>query len=170
MAWILNHHFFGGRHFVWAATPFHPYRLLNPRSSNPYLMYADFYMPWKDNDEYDRFIGSMRLSLIKGIIAMTPELGDDLAGELEDVCTRGPVELFFPIVYRLDLRHFDPARLDIKNGSARLGSEEVLVRDLAEWEFDIRFSEEHDSGLLRHALSPSREAMDVLNRLKSACA
>ncbi len=170
IAWVLNHHFYGGRHFVWAATPFHPYREPNPKSSNPYLVYGDLYLPWRDDDQYDRFITKLRMDLVKGIIAIGSAIDDSLADELEEICNRGSVELFLPIVYRIDASTLHPDRIDISSGSAAVGSHEILVRDLAETEFDILFAEDHTSDLLTKAMAPAAEREDLLDLLRSTCA
>ena len=169
IAWILNHHFYGRRHFVWAATPFHPYRQLNPKSSNPYLMYADLYQPWRDDDRFDRFVTSMRLSLIKGVIAMSDSLGDSRANELIELCNDCPVEVFLPIVYRLDVSAIDSQRRDVDSGSATGGSREILIRDLDEDEFDILFANDHESTLLAEVMDPTADAESVLRLLQEAC-
>src|SRR5215471_1294003 len=82
LAWTLNHHFYSGRHFTWAATPFLPYRPPNPKSSNPYQMYSDLYQPWKDRDVHDRFVGSLRISLRKGVLAAESSIGSYIARRL----------------------------------------------------------------------------------------
>lgn len=43
LAWSINHYFFHGVHYVWAAGDFYPYRQSNPKSSNPLLIYTDMY-------------------------------------------------------------------------------------------------------------------------------
>lgn len=170
IAWVLNHHFYGGRHFVWAAAPFYPYREANPKSSSPYLMYADFYHPWRDDDPYDRFIASMRLSLVKGVIAMTDSIGRALASDLIEICGRCPLELFYPVVYRIDISGFADNRLDILSGSAAAGSQEILVRNLREHEFDVLFGGDHENELLTRVLSPALERYAVLDLLRAVSA
>jgi hypothetical protein len=167
IAWVLNHHFYGGQHFIWAATPFYPYREPNPSSSNPYQVFASFYHPWRDDDPYDRVISSMRLSLLVGVTAMTGHLGHSLAQDLTGVCETGPVELFYPIVYRVDISSLADNRLDDQSGSAVSGSHEVLIRDLAEHEFDVLFADDHNSDLLSSLTQPTQDPKDVLATLKS---
>lgn len=40
LAWSLNRHFYSGLHYMYVA-PFYPYRLPNPKSSNPLEIYRD---------------------------------------------------------------------------------------------------------------------------------
>src|SRR5438128_2282301 len=49
--WIFAHYFFGSRHHAWVAAEFYPYRRNNPRSSNPLLLYEEFYEAWRDRDD-----------------------------------------------------------------------------------------------------------------------
>ena len=56
LAWILGHYFYGGTHFAWLAAEYYPYRLPNPKSSNPHLIYQDLYQPWRDCDDFDKTI------------------------------------------------------------------------------------------------------------------
>jgi hypothetical protein len=169
LAWALNHHFYGALHFTWAATPFFPYRLPNPKSSNPYEMYSDLYQPWKDGDPYDRFVDNLRVSLRKGVLAAEPSIGSNLARRLKRICTRADIECFYPIVYRIDLARIPTVRRDFTSGSAAVGSQEVLVRDLAESEFDILFAGDHSSATLDELASLSTNVKRALQILEMRC-
>jgi hypothetical protein len=46
LAWCLNRHFYEDVHYAYVA-PFYPYRLTNPKSSNPLELYRDLYQPWR---------------------------------------------------------------------------------------------------------------------------
>jgi hypothetical protein len=169
LAWTLNHHFYDGLHFTWAATPFFPYRLPNPKSSNPYEMYSDLYQPWKDRDLHDRFVDSLRVSLRKGVLAAEPSIGSHLARRLKHICARIDLELFYPIVYRIDLTRIPNARCDFQSGSAAVGSQEVLIGDLSESEFDILFGGEHSSTILAELAHPSTTVKRALKILEGRC-
>jgi hypothetical protein len=141
LAWILGHYFYGRKHFVWLAAEYFPYRLANPKSSNPHLLYQDLYQPWKDNDNFDRNVVQLRLNLRKGILAQhkagtiaTPE-----AIRLKNVCDKVNIVFFYPVVYRVDMSLIVPSRRKVAGSGVTAGSSEYLVTDLAENEFDILF-------------------------------
>jgi hypothetical protein len=169
LAWLLNHHFFGGLHFTWAAHPFYPYKQPNPKSSNPYAIYADFFSPWYDDDAYDRNIVSMRQSLRNGILAHKKTLHPSTQRFLKRVCEEGSVLLFYPVVYRLDLTSIDLSRVDSLSGSAAVGSHEVLIRDLRETEFDILFFEDHRHPTLRQLTNTNSDRTDIVRILRREC-
>lgn len=166
LAWCLNHYFYDGRHYVWAAALFYPYKMPNPKSSNPYQIYADLYSPWYDRDPFDRFISSVRLSLRKGVIAAGPHLSGRTQSRLKRVCAGVDVAFFLPIVYRIDISVISSSRLNGSVGSGATGSNEYLIRDLRENEFDILFLDERhfdkDMGqLATGSLDPSH-ALSIL--------
>ena len=169
LAWVLNHHFYGRVHFTWAAHPFHPYREPNPKSSNPYLMYADFYLPWRDDDQYDRTITSMRQSLRNGVLAKRALLHSSTTNFLKRVCEQGSPLLFFPVVYRIDVDLLQPSRLDSTLGFAAVGSHEVLIRDLDEHEFDVLFFEDHNDPTLAALSDLSCSRPDAVRLLRTEC-
>lgn len=170
LAWLINHHFYGGIHFTWAAHPFYPYRAPNPKSSSPYLMYGDFFSPWRDNDPYDRNITSMRQSLRNGVIAHRGSLHPATATFLRRLCENGSVRLFYPVVYRIDLSEIEEDRQDASQGSAALsGSHEVLIRDLREHEFDILFLEDHEDSTLQKLTHSKCSRRTAIRLLGSEC-
>lgn len=140
LAWAINHYFYNGIHYVWAAGDFYPYRQPNPKSSNPLLIYLDIYHPWKDSDPYDKFIAQQRLSLRKGVLAqqILGTITAYRATKLKEICDKVDVAFFYPVVYRIDTSKIASTRLKIA-GSGTAGSKELLIEDLAENEFDILF-------------------------------
>lgn len=167
LSWCLGHHFYGGIHWVWAARPFYPYGERNPKSSNPYLVYGDLYQPWKDGDNFDKFVSQNRLNLLRGVVAkknsgaLTPER----SRKLKRVCEKVDILFFYPLVYSFDLESI-PAERRTFAGSALAGSNEVLVEDLAESEFTILFSDfssdPHFNTLARDASLSSDDALALL--------
>lgn len=140
LAYCVNHHFYGGTHYVWAAGDFYPYRQPNPKSSNPLLTYVDIYEPWKDSDPYDKFLVQHRLALRKGVVAQQKagQVSRSVARRLRRVIDKIDIRFLYPIVYRIDLSAI-PQNRQQQAGSASSGSNEVLIADLSETEFDILF-------------------------------
>lgn len=140
LAWCLNRFFFAGKHYVWASTHFYPYRLLNPKSSNPYLVYKDLYDPWKDNDVHDKTVAQFRLNLLKGVFAHEKSgvLTAERAKRLKRICTNVDIRFLYPIVYRIEVTNSIVGR-HVVAGSGTQRSSEYLIRDLDESEFDILF-------------------------------
>lgn len=140
LAWILAHYHYGRKHFAWLAAEYFPYRLPNPKSSNPHLVYQDLYQPWKDRDDYDKFVQQLRLNLRKGVIAHesagTITAADAL--RLKAICDNVDIAFLYPIVYRVDITLIPSHRRQVA-GSGAVGSSEYLVRDLDEGEFAILF-------------------------------
>jgi hypothetical protein len=143
LAWCLNRHFYDDLHYAYVA-PFYPYRLANPKSSNPLELYRDLYQPWADRDEFDLFITTCRIRLAKGIVAKEGEgvLPPEVASRLMNICNRVSVKFFYPIVYRVDIDAVGDWRLK-KAGSGLLNSDEYLITDLDGGEFDLLFYDEH---------------------------
>lgn len=166
IAWIINQFFFYGRHFVYMA-PFYPYRLGNPKSSNPYLIYSDLYLPWKDKDVYDKTIAQYRMNLRKGINNSCPD--SELKTDLLNLCDKISIDFFCPIVYRIDVNRISN-RIE-SAGSGLTGSDEYLVRDLQIFEFSILFDDEIENNLNLKTLydlkdNPDCDLFEVLNLLK----
>lgn len=141
LAWIINHYFYGGVHYTWLAEEFHPLET-NPKSSNPYLIYGDLYWAWSRGDPYDKFVSDTRRRLVFGIDEQEKGgvVDNITAARLRRVCRDVAVELFYPVVYRVDVSMIPAVRWTLEN-SARTGSREVLVRDLVETEFDLLFAD-----------------------------
>lgn len=169
LAWALNHYFYNRTHYVWAGTPFHPYRAPNPKSSDPYYIYADLYHPWKDDDPFDRNITGLRSKLREGVLAKKSLLGPPLEQALKDVCDKAEVALFYPIVYRIDTATLDTARLDSKSGSGAKSSQEVRITDLRETEFDILFDKEHGDADIAQLAAGHHPAPAALVLLQKRC-
>ena len=141
LAWCLNHYFYGQKHFTYIGSPFYPFQLGNPRSSNPFRAYEDFYEPWKERDEYSKQISAMRLNLRRGIKTAPVAQRKDL----RRICRDIEVAFFYPIVYCVDVSKIDNKRL-IKAGSGARTlahceppSNEYLIKALSENEFSILF-------------------------------
>lgn len=141
IAWVINHYFYGKTHYTFVA-PFYPYRQLNPKSSNPYLIYSDLLMPWKDNDIYDKTVAQFRINIRKGVMIKETlsHIDPSLANELRELCDKISLKFFYPIVYRVDIDSI--AEKVTKTASAFTGSNEYLIQQLFENEFDILFFDE----------------------------
>jgi hypothetical protein len=141
LAWVLNHYFYGAVHYSWLAEEFFPLEG-NPKSSNPYLIYGDLYWAWRHDDRFDRFVRDLRKSLREGVRRQQQArvLGRAIARRLRAVCERGRLELFYPVVYRVDMDAIGFDRVAVA-GSGLHGSREVLIRDLREAEFDLLFAD-----------------------------
>ncbi|HEX8695415.1 MAG TPA: hypothetical protein VF746_23585 [Longimicrobium sp.] len=100
LAWIINHYFYGGVHYAWLAEEFYPPPGTNPKSSSPYHIYEDLYLPWLHRDSWDRFVRDLRKSLVVGVRKQkeAKRLDDVTAARLRRVCRRCPVEFFYPVV------------------------------------------------------------------------
>jgi len=173
LAWILNHSFYGGVHFNWLAGEFYPLET-NPKSSIPYHVYGDLYWAWSRDDPHDKYLRMTRDSLRLGVVARLPAGISDpaLLRRLRRICRRAAVTWFYPVVYWVDSEHI-PDNRRFAAGSAITGSREMLVRDLAESEFDLLFADNvGDSGFRRLVLdevygiarTSSAEALLVLER------
>lgn len=143
LAWLLCHYFYNRDHYVWVAERYYPYRLPNPRSSNPHRIYEDLYEPWMDADNFDKYISQTRLSLRNGVESKE-KAGAITSGDatrLKKICDKIEVAFFCPIVLRLDIDQIDGTRLETAGSGVTVGSHEFLIRDLHENEFDILFLE-----------------------------
>jgi len=140
LAWCLNHYVYDKTHYVWASRYFFPYRALNPKSSNPYQIFQDFYQPCVDRDQHDAFIQQKRLKLRAGINAVIgdpthlyyPKLND-----LFHICDHIDVTFFWPIIYLIDESVATSTSRGTVAGSGLVGSEERLIKDLKEDEFTL---------------------------------
>lgn len=112
LAWLLCHYFYNREHYVWVAERYYPYRLPNPRSSNPHRIYEDLYEPWMDADNFDKYISQTRLSLRNGVEAKEKAgvIMPADATRLKKICDKVEVTFFCPIVLRLDIDQIDGAR------------------------------------------------------------
>lgn len=167
LSWCLGHYFYGGLHWVWAAHPFFPYGEGNPKSSNPYLIYGDLYQPWKDGDNFDKFVAQNRVNLRRGVAVKVKGggLSPALGRKLQRICDKLDILFFYPVVYRFELDAIPAARQKFAR-SALVGSTEVLVEDLAEEEFTVLFSDftgdAHFDALARDRSLSSEEALELL--------
>jgi hypothetical protein len=167
LAWILNHYFYGGVHYSWLAAEFHPLRT-NPNSSNPYVIYGQLYAAWSWPDERDKFVAQLRNALWAGVSAHEKRriLDTSLARRLKLICSGISIAFFYPVVYRVDLEQIPPARR-IVAGSGEDGSNEFLVRDLGEAEFELLLADNReDADFVRFVLDaharPTRSSIDAV--------
>jgi hypothetical protein len=107
LAWILNHYFYRQEHYTWLAEEYYPYRLPNPKSSNPHIIYQNLYQPWKDKDDFDKDILQVRLSLRKGVMAKETAsvITSAESTDLKDVCDKIDIVFLYPLVYRVDINN-----------------------------------------------------------------
>jgi hypothetical protein len=133
LAWAMNHWVYGGKHYVWASRYFLPYRLTNPKSSNPYEMYRDLYLPSRDNDRHDPTIRQKRINLRAGVEAVVRANPSHpfhhRAADLFQICDQIEPTFFWPVLYLVD---GGATAGGILANSALLGSEECLVTTLHE--------------------------------------
>lgn len=168
LAYCINHYFYDGIHYTCAAAEFHPHRSPNPRSSNPLWLYTHYYEVWKDRDNLDNHIAQHRLNLRKGVIACHSQgcITGYRATQLKRICKDIDIIFFYPIVYRIDASRIDASRINQTSGSAATGSDEILIADLSEAEFDILFldfSGDNNFNDLKHgAVGDSRFASPIL--------
>lgn len=140
LAWCLNHYFYNKNHYVWVGAPFYPYRAKNPVSSSPYKIYAQLYEPFKESDRFNKFVIQFRMDLKRGIQQQIKE-DDILKNTLLDICDT-EMSFFYPLVYRVDIEQIaESHRKRIANSGKEVGSNEYLIRDLQETEFDILFAD-----------------------------
>lgn len=139
LAWIINHYFYSRTHYTWLAAAFHPHGG-NPGSSNPYKLYGQFYESWAERDGYLHALGEYRRRLARGVAAKERAgvLDNVTAARVRRVCRTVSVDLFYPVLYRVQIEKIPRARRSVAN-SGLLGSREVLVKDLRESEFDLLF-------------------------------
>jgi len=141
----INKHLYGGKHFTYVAEGFFPYGKGNPKSSNPLLIYMDLYQPWKDRDQYDKFIAQHRMSVRKGILAREKDgaITPSMATDLNRVADRIHLDFFYPVVYRVksDISSLIAKGRAVLAGSGLTGSREYLIQDLDDLEFDIYFDD-----------------------------
>jgi hypothetical protein len=139
LAWIINHYFYSRTHYAWLAAAFHPHGE-NPGSSNPYKLYGMLYEPWAERDGYAHQLAEYRRRLVEGVKAKEASgvLDNVTAARLRRVCTSASVDLFYPVLYRVEIERIPASRRLLANSGLR-GSREVLVEDLRESEFELLF-------------------------------
>ncbi|HLM68420.1 MAG TPA: hypothetical protein VK358_12865 [Longimicrobium sp.] len=173
LTWIINHYFYAGVHYSWLAAEFAP-MLRNPKSSNPYLIYGDLYWAWAKRDRYDRYVGDTG-RVLGGVVDRKREEGtlDHVtAARLRRVCrSRNSVDLYYPIIYRVDVQQIAERRQRVENSGLE-GSAEVLVPDLRESEFDLLFADNTSDALFAElvldeiAAPGRRDPLEVLSMLE----
>ena len=152
LAYILNHFFYNAVHYTYIAGEYYPYKRKNPRSSNPHRIYEDLYEPWKDKDEFNKVVIQTRLNIKNGILAQTKKniIDSFLANKLGRICDELDSNLFYPFVFRINIKSIKKNRLQ-KSGSGLSGSYEYLVSDLLEREInDILFLDYEGDALIKN--------------------
>lgn len=139
LAWVLNHHFYGKVHYVYASRHLLPYKAPNPKSSNPLEVFQDLYKPCFDRDAFDAFVPQKRINIRKGIEAVLTKSHPHYS-TLIDVCDQGDIELFWPLLYIIDDSAATRGRAA---NSGTLGSDETLIANLAEHEFAVLVPDHH---------------------------
>jgi hypothetical protein len=139
--WLICHYAFEGRHFAWVAPDFDMYDTKSPESSNPHHLYHGLYAAWKKGDAYSSFVSLKRTGLKKALNINCERrlISRSTANELKRRVDTAHLSLFYPMVYRVDLRNVAPAR-KVKAGSAKFGSQEYRIDDLQENEFELLFA------------------------------
>lgn len=100
LAWIINHYFYGGVHYSWLAEPFAPMDV-NPKSSNPYLIYGDLYWAWIKRDRFDKFVKDTRRTHAQVVRSKQASglLDHITAARLARIClSENNVDLYYPII------------------------------------------------------------------------
>lgn len=167
LAYIINLHVYKDRHYTFAAEGFYPYGKSNPKSSNPLLIFTDFYQPWQNADPYDAKILQHRLNLKKGILAMEKDnvISPQIAQRLRTIAGKVSTTFFRPVVYAID---DGAAKRGVVAGSAVTGSKEVLIRDLDSNEFELLFDDfdQFTFNQLRNLSGTSAvvDAVDILEK------
>lgn len=142
LAWVFGHYFYGRKHYTWVAKEYYPYRLPNPKSSNPHLIYQDLYQPWKDKDDNDKFVLQARLNLRKSVKAQenAGKITSSEARSLKKVCDKVDIVFLYPVVFRIkDINNIHSSRRSVAGSGLTAGSSEYLIKDLDESEFEIFF-------------------------------
>lgn len=134
--------FFKRRHYIYVTKVIYPVKT-NPKSSNPLLIFIDLYNPWKDSDEHDKYINSLRLNIRKGVMAKRDEgvIDREESDNILDICDQASVKLFQPVVLRIRRSDIAPDRIH-RSGSGLKGSDEGRIDDLHDTEFEILFADE----------------------------
>jgi hypothetical protein len=174
LAWVFNTYFFSNKHYAWVAQPFYPYKRKNPRSSSPLRLYEDIYEMWLDRDQFSCLLPHYRAGIRKGVFYNIQSTDSLRAMQLYRICDNIGIEFFCPVVYRMDLY---PAKNDTKKerylddsqGSAKLGSQEYLIKDLLlACKFDMLFwdFENEESLKQNHSSYPNNSYQDHMIMLR----
>jgi hypothetical protein len=169
LAWVFNHYFYDRVHWAFIGHPFYPYREPNPVSSNPLKRYEQTYEAWFERDNFSNHMTGSRSSLRRGVQENSTRLQqDDWSNRLQTVCEKIEVVFFYPFVYRVDIDSIPKSRLQRKN-SALLASNEFLIEDLRESEFDILFWDYNEDDVINSLKAGLLAADEVLTLMESRC-
>jgi hypothetical protein len=143
LAWILNHYFYGGLHYSWLAGEFHPLRT-NPSSSNPYVIYGQLYrVVVAGRERQVRRPAEARIASRRGRPRETTD-----GGTCPGVATaRNLFEGLHLLLLsgRVPRRHrADRCGAESCRRFWRDGSNEFLVSDLNEAEFDLLLADNRE--------------------------
>ena len=97
-------------------------------------------MPWKDKDDFDKYINQTRLNLRKGVLKRYNDghIKQNIKNYLNYICDKVDIVFFYPIIYTVDINNpCVSVKLSGTNWSAK-GSQEYAV-DLLEGEYDLLF-------------------------------
>lgn len=143
LAWIFGHYYYNGTHYTWVASEFYPYRLPNPKSSSPILIYQDLYQPWRDKDEFDKFILQVRINIKKAVIIQERKrnITSTDANSMKNICDNVDIHFFYPLVFRIDINDVRNKGRTITTAGSGItaGSLEYLIEDLKTGDFEILF-------------------------------
>jgi hypothetical protein len=164
--WLLCHHALKGRHFAWFAPEFDTYRKSNPESSNPHVLYHGYMAAWRDSDDFAACVTMKRISLCNALEKNVDAglLGIAEADELKETIERADISLFYPLVYRINFDAIEPSRRKTAVGSGAKGSEECLIVDLQEQEFELLFAHFREDPELKTMILDSHGSGDYTER------
>lgn len=172
LAWIFGNYFYKQSYRVWVAEEFFPYGLPNPKSSNPLLIYEDLYQPWKDQDDFDKFITQSRANIRKGVVIneRNGSITRMDARTMKKVCDKVDIVFLYPIVLTVNIDDLQrKGRTLSKSGSAvTRGSHEYLVEDLQQGDFEILFLDYDADQDFKDVVYDSYHAGTMLTKLEVA--
>jgi hypothetical protein len=95
---------------------------------------------------------------VQGVTAkeQSGALDNVTAARIRRLCESASVDLFYPVLYRVEIDRIPDSRRIIANSGLR-GSREVLVRDLRESEFDLLFLDNHRDEYFRQMVTDELE-------------
>jgi hypothetical protein len=109
---------------------------------------------WRDGDDFSALVSTKRISLCNALEknADAGLLDRSHADDLKETVERAYISLFYPLVYRIDINAIDPSRRDPAVGSCPRGSDECLIVDLQEHEFELLFAHFREDAELKTML------------------
>lgn len=95
-------------------------------------------MPWKDGDDYDKYMNQIRINLKKGVEKRRRSINGATENELKDICDKVDILFLYPVVYKVDIDNPTVKTKLQPTDWSKKGSDEWGV-DLDEGEFDLLF-------------------------------